>query len=293
MSELSKLSKFLLLYAQKGLLKPLRKSCYRKFCRRNRGLSFTVTTEYGATMKVVIGDSVDNQIFVYKHFECGTSKVMAKLALHSDCLVDIGCNIGYYSCLFGKLNNKAHVYSIDPNPYVIERTKENVQLNGMRNCTTFNCGVGSENALLRFYFPQRRHSLGSFIKPNSDKDRGKINVFDVPVRPLKDILHLNDIDNAILKSDAEGFEWKILSGISPSDMQRFSHVIFEFKTELLNTSDHPETAKNIFSIPWFKDYQKYKIMPNGSLEPFSYVDGKKYSLNICLARKGLPDILNA
>lgn len=252
-----------------------------------------MTTEYGSIMKVVIGDSVDNQIFVHKCFERGSSKVMAKLAMRSNCLVDIGCNIGYYSCLFGKLNNKAHVYSIDPNPYVIERTKENLQLNGLRNCTTFNCGVGSENALLRFYFPQRRHSLGSFIKPNSDKDRGKINVFDVSVHPLEDILRLNDIDNAILKIDAEGFEWKILSVISPSDMQRFSHVIFELKTEILNNSYHPETAKNIFSIPWFKDYQMYKIMPQGNLEPFSYVDGEKYSFNICLVRKSLPHILNA
>ena len=92
-----------------------------------------MTTSYGAVMKVAIGDTVDNEIFLNKYFERGTSEVMSKLSQMSNCFIDIGCNIGYYSCLFGKLNNDARIYSIDPNPQMIERTKENLQFRGSRS----------------------------------------------------------------------------------------------------------------------------------------------------------------
>jgi FkbM family methyltransferase len=276
------LSDFLLFYAKNGVLKPLRKSCYRKFCRRKEGSVFTVTTNYGAVMKVVIGDKVDNNIFLNKYFDSGTSEVMSKFSRMSNCLVDVGCNIGYFSCLFGKLNLDAYIHCIDPNPQMIERTKENLQLSEVGSYKTYNYGVGSKEDILKFYLPQRRHSLGSFIK--QEKDVGKMDVFNVQVRPLKDIVCINELDNAVLKIDAEGFEWEVLSGMSDSDVQKFNYIIFEFATEVLKYSENSE--KNIFAIPWFKDYQIYKIMLDGSLEPFSHVEGEWYSLNICMVRKG-------
>ncbi len=232
-------------------------------------------------MKVIIGDNVDNNIFLNRYFEGSTSEVMCKLSQISNCLIDVGCNIGYYSCLWGKLNRNVSIHSIDPNPQMIERTKENMQLNGVGNYTTYNYGVGSEEALLKFYLPQRRHSLGSFVEPT--KDLGKIDVSDVQVRKLKDIICLDDIDNAVLKIDAEGFEWEILSGISATDATKFNYIIFEFSTENLKNSENSD--KDIFAVPFLKDYQIYRIISNGSFEPFSYIEGKWYSENICLVRK--------
>jgi FkbM family methyltransferase len=165
---------------------------------------------------------------------------------------------------------------------MIERTKENLQLSEVGSYKTYNYGVGSKEDILKFYLPQRRHSLGSFIK--QEKDVGKMDVFNVQVRPLKDIVCINELDNAVLKIDAEGFEWEVLSGMSDSDVQKFNYIIFEFATEVLKYSENSE--KNIFAIPWFKDYQIYKIMLDGSLEPFSHVEGEWYSLNICMVRKG-------
>jgi FkbM family methyltransferase len=232
-------------------------------------------------MRVVIGDNVDNNIFLNKYFESGTSEVMSQLSQMSNCLVDIGCNIGYYSCLFGKLNCGANIHSIDPNPQMIERTKENLKLSDVEDYKTYNFGVGSEEALLKFYLPQKRHSLGSFIPP--EKDPSEVDVFDVQVRPLKDIVCMDEIENAVLKIDAEGFEWEVLSGISAGDSQKFDYIIFEFATENLKNSENSE--KDIFAIPWFENYKMYEIMDDGSLEPFSHVEGQWYSLNICMVRK--------
>lgn len=281
--ELDSLSNFFLFYARKGLLKFLRKSCYRKFCRRNKGVDILTTTHFGSVMKVTIGDSVDNEIYINKYFEIGTSKLMVKLSHKSNCFVDVGCNIGYFSCLFAKLNPQAAIYSIEPNPETIDRAKENLELNGIVNFVTFNCGVSLKNDNMKFYVPKKRHSLASFIKPeNYQEDTA---VIEVEVRPLMDILHDKQIDNAVLKVDVEGFEYNVLSGLTPSDARKFSYIIFEF------ASDHFKNAgiseREIFTIPWFRDYDVYSITEGGSLKPFTYHDNRQYSQNLCLARKGL------
>lgn len=272
---------WLLWYARNGWLKPFRDSCFRKFCRANRGREAVVTTRYGVRMKTVLGDAVDNQIFVKGYFELGTSEVMSRLANRSDCLVDIGCNIGYYSCLFGTLNPNAAVYAIDPNPQMIERTMENVRLNQIVHAYAYNYGVASETATLRFYLPERRHSLGSFIPP--DKETGVIHAMDVEVRPLGEIVPLDDIENGVLKIDAEGFELKILSGLTAADARKFNAVIFEFVTD--HWEDAENTGKDIFGISWFREYEAYAVSAEGELMPFEYREDAEYNLNICLVRK--------
>lgn len=275
------ISDFLLFYAKNGLLKPLRKSCYRKFCRRNRGQEFLVQTRYGTTMKVVIGDNVDNEIFLNRYFEFGPSELMVKLTNLSDCFVDIGCNIGYYSCLFGKLRPNAKIFAVDPNPQMIERTTENMKLNKVVNFKTFNCGISSKDDRLKFYIPQRRHSLGSFVKP--DKESDKIDIIDVPVHSLMHVIDPEEVNNAVLKIDAEGYEWKILSSLSTSTMQKFAYIVFEFASGHILKAGN--SGKEIFEIPWLKDYMIYSIASDGSIIPFSHREGSSYSLNIFLVRK--------
>lgn len=265
------LDDFMLFYARHGLFNPLRKSCYRKFCRRNRGRQFVAPTRYGTLMKTVIGDSVDNEIFVKGYFEYGTSMIMEQLARRSRSLVDVGCNIGYYSCLFGKSNPSADIFSIDPNPQMIERTRENIRLNQIVHSYTFNCGVASEKAVLKFYLPIRRHSLGSFLPPAKESE--PVNEFDVEVRPLGEIVPLEDIEKGVLKIDAEGFELKILSGLTAADAGKFDAVIFEFASN--NLKDAENDGQDIFRIPWFEEFNIYTIASTGELTPFEYRGGRQ------------------
>lgn len=280
---------FLLFYAKHGFIKPLKKSCYRKFCRRSAGRSFYVKTRYGVSMKVILGDNVENYIYFHEDFEPGASDLMIHFAKHSDCFIDIGCNIGYFSCLFGAFNPNAKIYSIDPNPQMIERTTENMKLNEIRNFQTFNCGVSSEDNQLDFYIPQRKNCRGSFIKP--EKYAGDIQTIHVPVRLLMNILHPEEVSNAVMKIDAEGYEGKILSGLSPSDMHRFNYILFEFATE--NMPNGEESEADLLKIPWFQDYSMYAVQTDGPLQPFSYTRGVRYSMGICLVRKGAPWPLDA
>jgi len=155
-------SNLLLFYARKGFFGALRRSAFRKFCRRNVGRQIVAKCRSGFLINTVIGDSVDNQLAVYGVFEIGTTHVIESLALESACFVDVGCNIGYYSCLFGTKNPGKRLLCIDPNPIMIKRTEENLNLNKIVNYELLNCGIGRRRETLTLNVPRFRHSLSSF-----------------------------------------------------------------------------------------------------------------------------------
>lgn len=277
------LNDFLLGYARKGPFKALRKSCYRKFCRWNRGLDDRVTTRYGSSMRVVLGDSVDNRIYVYGYFEPGTSELLRNLAPKSNCFVDVGCNIGYFSCLFAALNPAARIYAIDANPKMIERAEENLLLTGARHFETFNYGVSSQRDTLDFYVPHRRHSHGSFVKQSLNPE--ECEVFKVSLRPLMDIIDPENLEHAVMKIDTEGYEYYILSGLSHLDIHRFDYILFELASKYLRYAGLK--GKDLFAIPWLSEFDTFTVMPDGSLESFKYRSDRQYSQVTCLVRKGL------
>ena len=113
-------------------------------------------------MNTVIGDSVDNKIAVYGVFEKGTTHVVESLAPECSSFLDVGCNIGYFSCLFGTKSPGKRLLAIDPNPVMIERAKENLNLNKVFNYEVLNCGIGERKGRLKLNVPRFRHSLSSF-----------------------------------------------------------------------------------------------------------------------------------
>lgn len=263
-------------------VRPVRKSCYRKFCRRNRGREYHVTTNYGVSMRVALGDSVDNRIYVYGVFEPDLSEMIRNVAPQIDCFVDVGCNIGYFSSLFARMNPEAAIYSIDPNPAMVRRTRENLELNHARKCTTFNYGVSNEHGTLDFYLSPARHSKGSFLRPQKHLEQHT--VLPIEVKPLMDILPAEDIRDAFLKIDAEGYDLRILSGLSASDARRFRYIFFEFVSESLPQAG--VSRDNPFTIPWLGDFDMAILHSDGSLRPFVYDRTRDYSCGICLVRKG-------
>lgn len=121
------LNDLLLFGARKLPLRALRQSAFRKFCRRNVGRSLDVRCRGGFGMRTIIGDSVDNNIAVHGIFEVGTTHVIETLSKQSESFLDVGCNIGYYACLFGAGNPHKRLVAVDPNPVMTERTRANLE----------------------------------------------------------------------------------------------------------------------------------------------------------------------
>jgi len=145
--------------------------------------------------------------------------------------VDVGANIGYFSCLFGKLAGRNGVVAaVEPeanNRYLLAR---NVRSNGLTNVKIFDCAVGSETGTARMgiYKPANRgrHSL---VDLNGCKQ-----IVDVPVRKLDELLCGEHVGSwALAKLDVEGYEPLVLQG-AKQVLSRTEMLAMEFSPQLWN-----------------------------------------------------------
>jgi len=252
-----------LFYARNGLFRPLKKSAYRKFCRRNRGKEFVVETQTGFKVKTTIGDNVDNAIYVYGTFEQGTSEVIRRLSKVCKTFVDVGCNIGYYSCLYHRFNPEGSVYAIDPNPEMIKRTSENLDLNSCKEYKVFHFGVSNTSGKLELNVPRHRHSTSSFAYNPSRRDPDMVDRIEVQVATLEDILSEEVLESALLKVDTEGYEYNVFSGLAPDHGLIFDYIVFEYSGRSLDMAGVEPTS--LLRLELFSHYFLYLINEDGSL----------------------------
>ena len=241
----------------------------------------------GQRMRTVIGDSVDDQIFVLGEYEPEVTAVLRHLAGKSTTFVDVGCNIGFFSCLFARTNPKGTVFAIDPNPHMVERAAENLALNGAADPVLLNLGIGASNCSMELHIPRNRHSLSSMAFQPVRGVKGGVENITVDVRPLFDVVPRERVQNGLLKVDVEGFEYEVFRGISAQDAAAFDYVVFELSGQNLSRAGVP--IARLFDIPWFADYALHMCMENGALAPLR-VDqvSPDTESNVVMARRGLP-----
>ena len=251
-------------YARKGPIKAFRKSAYRKFCRRNLGKKVTVKCNSGFSMHTVIGDSVDNQIALYGIFETGTTHVIESLAPVCSSFIDVGCNIGYYSCLFAQKAPEKTLLAIDPNPLMVERTEANLALNKASKYKVLNAGIGSERGTLSLNIPRFRHSLSSFAYV---PDRGgPSETIECEILPLHSLIPAVSIEASLVKIDTEGFEFEVFCGLTEESIEKIHFILFELSAS--NLGHAGVKPSDIFLLPALKAFDTYLIKDddNGYVE---------------------------
>jgi FkbM family methyltransferase len=124
--------------------------------------------------------------------------------------LDVGANIGYFSCLLGKLAGPTgKVVSVEPEPQNRQLLETNLRNNALTNVTVHPCAVGSEEGTARMgiYKPANRgrHSLVD-LEPCKK-------FIQVPVRRLDDLLQDSAVKSwTLMKMDVEGFEPFVFAG---------------------------------------------------------------------------------
>ena len=257
------LSDVLLFYSRKGFLKPIRKSAYRKFRRRNRGKEFVVETQAGFKIKIIIGDNVDNMIYISRVWEHETSEIIKKFSKICDTFVDVGCNIGYYSCLYSHCNPEGKIYAIDPNPEMVRRTKENLKLNSCKEYRVFNLGVSNRSEELELTIAKSKHSSASFAYNPSRHSPDMVTRIKVQVKTLCDILSEEVLGSAFLKVDTEGYEYNVFSGLDPDHGLIFDYIVFEYSMGALKRAGVEPAS--LVRLKLFSHYLLYFINEDGSL----------------------------
>lgn len=139
--------------------------------------------------------------------------------------LDIGANIGYFSCLLGKLAGPSgSVAAVEPEPQNLRLLGQNVKANHLTNVTIHRCAVGAaaSTARLGIYKAANRgrHSLVDLQSCDT--------FIEVPVRRLDDLLKDSRVERwSLLKIDVEGFEPSVFQG-APETLSRTETLAMEY-----------------------------------------------------------------
>lgn len=275
---------FLLRYARSSL--PGRGSAFRKFRRRFEGRRFKVLTRHNFRLEGVMGDIVERHTFVFGEYEPGLTRFIKALAPQAGSFLDLGCNIGYFSCLFGAHNQKGRILAIDANPRLVERCRENLRANGI-SASVLNAAVGAKEDRVVFNAPRDKPSiatLGQLALPSGPQES-----FEVPLRKLDNILREQGFDSVdLMKADIEGYEVKVFASLPREWASRFRCIVFELHDRNLRQCGFQRSDYS--AIGWLDAFKLFSLNEDsGVLRPInSLTDLPEIQATIVLLNRQQP-----
>ena len=136
-----------------------------------------------------------------------------------DIFVDVGANIGYYTVLGSKLvGSEGIVVAFEPMPNTLEILKINCKLNYLRNVTIIPKAAWSDECMMQLYFSGGYYGMASMTQSGGDFISIKAIPLDSICKPYSTI--------KMLKIDAEGAEYQVLSGASET-LNKAKYVVLE------------------------------------------------------------------
>jgi FkbM family methyltransferase len=145
--------------------------------------------------------------------------------------IDVGANIGYFSCLMSKLAGPTgKVLAIEPEPNNLKLLKNNVRINNLTNVEIHACASGASegSAKLGLYksINRGRHSM---------VDLDMKSIIEVPIRKLDDLTRKSgDGPNSwsLVKIDVEGYEAFVIDGANET-LSRTEILVIEYSPQFL------------------------------------------------------------
>jgi FkbM family methyltransferase len=187
----------------------------------------------GLQLRAYKRDAVGRGLYRRKiHEPSFTKLLLSRFAGFTDRnFIDVGSNIGYFTCLLSKLAGPAgKVLSIEPEPQNLKLLEQNIAINNLQNVAVHPCAVGGSAgyAQLGLYKPlnRGRHS----ILETEAKSRIK-----VPVRTLDDLVKESATTSkqwSLVKIDVEGYEGFVIDGAKET-LPKVETLVMEFSPALL------------------------------------------------------------
>ena len=193
--------------------------------------------------------------------------------INSNTFLDIGSNIGFYSCnLSGYFSS---VLAFEPNPIAFNILKANIMLAEKKSSTSHNCfniALGSNVNPIQLELLSGDNSAVSSLNQslstscfNSAYTVQVVNASNLIFDKMPDI-------NAVsaIKIDVEGFEINVLNGLS----KYFESVdnLPLLTIEMLNIADNPQIVNLLvgYGYNYFYSYKRNRLTEFFGLRPFMF-----------------------
>lgn len=159
-------------------------------------------------------------------------------------VLDVGADIGYYTLLFAKLvGAKGNVYAFEPIPKAKQYLDKNVELNELKNVSTFGFALFDDAGMVCLEDPFNKSKINPQKKRLSRNDiQVEMKVFD----GLRSEESIGRVD--FIKLDVEGAEMNILRGMRETIKKDRPEIIIELHpSQLKDFGFSPSEFINFFS----------------------------------------------
>lgn len=198
-------------------------------------------------------------------FEYSEYKIFIKLVPQAKVFLDIGANIGYYSCVAKKFNPNIVVHGFEPMPSASKYFKNNCLINGFNDVQVHQTALTNFKGEATFHtninpkFPNETDFLYGDNSLNSNAT-GKISRVEIKVKTdtLDNFVNNNlrtDQIVDLIKLDTEGTENLVLEGAA--------NVLSKHRPIIMSEIIKGFIEKEMEEILKKNNYTFYKVDPNG------------------------------
>jgi FkbM family methyltransferase len=252
----------------RSILRPFASLIPKKF---QFAINGTITIDLGEGKKMLFHSNPTSNVFNMlfwggvRGFEYSEYKIFTRLVPVSNLFLDIGANIGYYSCVAKKFNSNMVVHGFEPMPSASKYFKNNCAINGFNDIQVHQTALTNFKGEATFHtninpkFPNETDFLYGDSSLNSDAT-GKISRVEIKVKTdtldnfVNDNLKPGQIID-LIKLDTEGTENLVLEGAM--------HVLTKHRPIIMSEIIKGFIEKEMEVILQKNDYIFYEVNSNG------------------------------
>jgi len=261
-------------FVNKFLIQPLR---YIKFLLPFKYLSrlpvigeFTYKRKKGKSFKFASNgyDPTANLLFWSKgkDYESHFFNLLNSHFKNAGILFDVGANTGVVSIQLALLPNALNVYAFEPLPRAYNALQNNLKLNEIKNCHTYQLALSDSIRESTLYVPNvEAIPTSSSLRADFCPDHSKIKISITTLDEFVQTKNIKKID--LVKIDVEVGELGVLKGMKSTLEKIKPHIICEI---LPRTGDLEKTSKFLIRFGYFV----YEILEN-EIKPILKIEDYK------------------
>jgi len=199
--------------------------------------------------RLSLGDKLDlyyNNSKDTPDYEPWTTQIFIKMLSERPKFLDIGANIGWYSCIASAVSGgQADVHAFEPEPSNFSKLQMNADTNGFQNVKSWPCAVGEADGKAQLFLSKDNH--GDHRLSSDDEDR---DVIDIDVVKLDTFLSDKIFVPDLVKIDVQGAEPLVFLGAEKSFASAGDTMamLIEFQPESLGLKAAHKLVDSIFAF---------------------------------------------
>ena len=214
---------------------------------KRSGSNVAFDIDYGLKIFLELSNPLTWDLVLGKDVEKDVKQEFVQNTNTGDTIIDVGAHIGEYTLLGAKLvGDKGLVISVEPDHDSVKSLKENIILNGFKNCLVIEKAVG-EKVETKFLYKVSEEDVYGYLDPYVKNKKLK-KYSEIEVTTIDEIIlskNLNLVN--LLKIDVEGFEYEVLLGCNDAlKKNKIKKIIIEIHSEFLKSKGTNEDLIYMF-----------------------------------------------